>query len=76
MALSGGSQDLILERINESKVGVVISVLFFEKGEVPKLQTGMWTVWRRRTRTQDPFLPFLGALPLCALSHPFTTQPF
>lgn len=76
MALSGGSQALILERINESKGGGVISVLFFEEEGIPKLQIGMCTVWRRRTGTQDSFLPSLASPPLCSLCASFTTKPF
>lgn len=78
MALSGGSQGLILKRINESKGGGEWSswCCFFEEEEVPKLQIGMWKFWRRKTGTQDPFLPFLASLPLCALSSPFTRKPF
>lgn len=77
MALSGGSQALILKRINESKGGGgVILVLFFQEEEIPNLQIGMCTVWRRRTGTQDSFLPSLASLSLCSLCAPFTTKPF
>lgn len=68
MVLSGGSQGLIRERINGSKVGV-ISVLFYEEAEAPEPQLRMHCPEAGETSTQDllltpgsPLLPSLSIL--------------